>query len=145
MDFARWLLVLVLAFFWPETYSPWTGEVLEVIRADEIKVEREGRPENIRLYGVDCPIEPQTFGKKAKEYTINRVIGKRVLVQPLPAPAPGREKRFELRARDQYNRIIALVWIDGVSLNKELVRKGIGWWFRKRVPFERGLDSTLHR
>jgi micrococcal nuclease len=113
--------------FSPFVLPAWEGKVVEITRADEIKVMKNDLSvESVRLYGVDGPIEPNPFGKEAAAYTAKRVLGKMVKVQPLLLPDP-------------WNRVIAWVWVDGESLNEELLKKGIVWWFRKYVPWEKGL------
>lgn len=173
MDFARWLIVLTLAFIYPETYTSWNGKVVEVVRGDEIKVERAGKVENVRLYGIDAPIwwgtksessggkkqdpkgelkseeksstprrfAPQEFGDKTKRYLEQRALGKAVTVQPLPSRIKGPWYRPKVVMYDQYDRIIGLVHMyneKGRSLNEELLEKGLAWWYRPFVPFERG-------
>lgn len=56
MDGARWLVLAILAFMYPNDYSAWNGKVVQVVRADEIKVQMEGKVQSIRLYGIDAPI-----------------------------------------------------------------------------------------
>ncbi len=173
MDSARWLVILILAFLYPETYSSWNGKVVEIVRGDEIKVERAGKVENVRLYGIDAPIwwgpekksaddkkkspakelksekvspttrhlEPQEFGDKTKRYLEQRVLGKAVTVQPLPSRIKGPWYKPRIVMYDRYNRIVGLVYMygeGGRSLSEELLEKGLAWWYRPFVPFERG-------
>lgn len=173
MDFARWLIVLILAFIYPDTYSAWNAKVVEIVRADEIKVERDGLVQTIRLYGIDSPIwwgpstretdekkgtlpgspnvkerthverrlAPQNFGDAAKRYMEQRVLAKAVRVQPLPSRVKGPWYRPGLVLNDRYDRIIGLVYVygeGGRSLNEELLERGLAWWYRPFVPFERG-------
>ncbi len=138
MDAARWLIILMLTLIYPDNFSSWSGKVVEAVRPEEIRVMRNGTVENVRLYGIDSPLELQDFGITAQKYVSDRVDGKIVLVQPLPAGVRGPLEKPEIAHRDQYNRIIGLVWVDGESLNKELVRKGMAWWYKPYVPFERG-------
>ena len=56
MDFARWVMILVLSALYPEAYSPWVGKVVQIVRADEIRVERHAETYSVRLYGIDAPI-----------------------------------------------------------------------------------------
>lgn len=117
------VLILVLC---PSLCFSWEGRVTEVVRADELRVLHQGSVEKVRLYGIDAPIDPQPFGKEALFYTMRRVLGRTVEVQPL--------------IRDHLDRIIAWVWIDGESLNREMLRSGIAWWYKKYLPFEKELE-----
>jgi endonuclease YncB( thermonuclease family) len=103
------------------------GKAIGVVRPDEIKVMTEdGKVENVRLYGIDSPVEPQDFGKAAHLYTSRRVLGSTVEVRPL--------------FRDHFDRVIAWVFVDGECLNKELLRKGLAWWYKKYLTFEKELE-----
>ncbi len=122
------LTALILVFLLPPAAFCWEGKAVEAVHGDELRVVRpDGRIENIRLYGVDSPIEPQPFGKEARLYLRKRVWGRMVDIQPL--------------ARDRFDRIIAWVNIDGESLNRHLLRQGTVWWYKKYVPWERELAA----
>jgi endonuclease YncB( thermonuclease family) len=139
MDFLRWAIVALLSTFAAESYAPWTGTVVEIVRPDEIKVaDGDKRVETVRLYGLDSPLEPQPFARQARAYVSDRVFGKLVKVQPLPGRISGPWYNPGIHRYDRYHRIVALVSIDGESLNKELLKKGIARWYRPYVPFERG-------
>jgi endonuclease YncB( thermonuclease family) len=56
MDVLRWIIVTILGLVLPGDYAPWTGQVIEVIRPDELRVVRGGKEERVRLYGIDSPI-----------------------------------------------------------------------------------------
>ncbi len=71
-------------------------------------------------------MEPQDFGKAAHLYTSRRVLGGVVEVRPL--------------FRDHFDRVIAWVFVDGECLNKELLRKGLAWWYKKYLTFEKELE-----
>jgi len=77
-----------------------------------------GRAERIRLYGIDCPEGKQAFGTRAKEFTGDFVFGKTVTV--------------EVKDTDHYGRTVGQVIApDGRSLNRELVRAGLAWWYQR--------------
>jgi endonuclease YncB( thermonuclease family) len=59
-------LIFVLVIAAPDACLSWMGKAVGVVRPDEIKVMTEdGKVENVRLYGIDSPVEPQDFGKAA--------------------------------------------------------------------------------
>ena len=61
---------LVLSMLlWAPTAAAWCGKVVGVIDGDGITVRHEGRGEQIRLWGIDCPEKSQDFGTKAKHIT----------------------------------------------------------------------------
>ncbi|HMK35204.1 MAG TPA: thermonuclease family protein, partial [Desulfomonilaceae bacterium] len=123
----RLLIFLLFAIVVPTTCLAWQARVMEVPYGDHLKVRADGKTETIRLYGIDSPIDPQPFGREARLYTSKRVLGKVVEITPI--------------IRDHYDRIVAWVEVDGESLNKELIRKGMTWWYRKYLPFETELGQ----
>lgn len=74
----------------------------------------------IRLIGVDAPESRKTFkkevgyfGKEAKTYLTNLLIGKNVRLE------------YDLNRTDQYGRTLAYVYLeDGTFVNAELVKNG---------------------
>ena len=99
-------------------HAEFTGKVVGVIDGDSIRVMHEDKAEQIRLIGVDCPERGQPFGTRAREYTSELVFGQDVTVYG--------------DRRDRYGRRLAEVLLpDGRSLNQELIKAGLAWWFRK--------------
>ena len=129
MKRVQWIAVLSCLFLLvPNASFPWSGKVVVIVKADQIKVLRDNaKIENVRLYGIVSPGEPQPFGKEAKAYTTKRLSGKTVEVTPI--------------LRDNFNRIIGYVKVDGHSFIDELLKNGMTWWYRKYVPWELGLAS----
>jgi endonuclease YncB( thermonuclease family) len=110
------LLGVVLAPLF--VHAEFMGKVVGVIDGDSIRVMHEGKAEQIRLLGIDCPEKRQLFGTKAKQYTSELAFGQDVTVYG--------------DRRDRYGRRLAEVLLpDGRSLNQELVTAGLAWWFRK--------------
>ena len=94
------------------------AKVVGVTDGDTITVLHDGAPEKIRLNGIDCPEKSQAFGTKAKTVTSFYVFGKSVKVEPT--------------GKDRYGRTLAEVFLpDGRSLNHQLLKDGLAWWFRK--------------
>ncbi len=98
--------------------ADFTGRVVGVSDGDTITVMHSGKGERIRLHGIDCPEKRQAFGKRAKQFTSNLVFAKTVTVQGVD--------------RDRYGRTVGEVLLpDGRSLNRELVRAGLAWMYRR--------------
>lgn len=111
-------LLLVCLLLPIVAYAEFVGKVVGVIDGDSIRVMHEGKAEQIRLIGVDCPENRQPFGTRAKEYTSELAFGKEVTVYG--------------KSRDRYGRTLAEVLLpDGRSLNQALLSAGLAWWFRK--------------
>lgn len=77
----------------------------------------------IRLWGVDTPecVHPdrpvEHFGPEASKFTLRAVHGRPVRIELLAH-----------QTRDKYNRLLAYVYLDdGTMLNRELIRRGLGF------------------
>jgi micrococcal nuclease len=104
-----------------------SGKVVAVPSGDVLTVLREGRRENVRLFGIDCPEDSQAFGQKAKRFTASRVLGKTV--------------SGEVACRDRFGRIEAHVALkDDETLNEALIRSGLAW-----PELNTPADPTLER
>jgi micrococcal nuclease len=88
-----------------------------VIDRDSIAVLHDGRQEQIRLWGIDCPEKNQDFGSKAKHATSILVFAKVVEVEPVTV--------------DRCGRSVALVRIGNTLANEELIRQGLAWVFTR--------------
>ena len=60
-----WLLALSM-FLLLAIADAWSGKVIGVVDGDSITVFHDGKPEQIRLYGINCPEKRQDFGNRAK-------------------------------------------------------------------------------
>jgi len=95
----------------------WTGKVVSVADGDTITALNNGKSERIRLYGIDTPEKRQAFGKKAKQFTSSMVFGKTIEVK--------------IKDIDRYGRTVALVYVDGESLNEALIKAGYAWVYQR--------------
>lgn len=107
--------------------SAWSGKCVGISDGDTVKVMRQGKPEKIRLFGIDCPEVNQDFGRRAKQFTASMVFGKMVHVETV--------------TRDRYGRTVAWVSVQGASLNRELVRAGLAWWYRRYAASWKDLEQ----
>jgi micrococcal nuclease len=97
----------------------WEGKVVGVLDGDTIKVLKEGRQVKIRFASIDCPEGGQPFGNQAKKFTANLVS--RMIVKVWPTDT------------DRYGRTFAFVFVDGIDLNKELLKAGLAWYFKQNI------------
>lgn len=95
-----------------------TGKVVKVVDGDTIDVLQDRLTVRIRLNGIDAPESGQAYGKKAKQFVLELAAQKVVKV--------------EVFEKDRYGRSVGDVILpDGRYLNREIVRAGYAWWFRK--------------
>jgi micrococcal nuclease len=100
--------------------------VVGISDGDTISVLREGKAVKVRLHGVDTPEKAQAFGTQARKFTSDMAFQQTVTVA--------------IRDTDRYGRLVGEVLLpDGRSLNQELVKAGMAWWYRQYAPH----DTTL--
>lgn len=98
-----------------------TGKVIAVKDGDTIDIFFNGKPLTIRFAHVDCPEikKGQPFGQAAKQFTSDLCFGQTVTVI--------NEGKY-----DRYKRLIAVIINDkNINVNKELVRAGLAWHFKR--------------
>jgi micrococcal nuclease len=100
------------------TLTAFTGKVVGVSDGDTITVlKADNTTVKVRLSAIDCPETAQDFGAKAKAATSRLCYGKTVTV--------------ESEGTDRYGRTLAFVYVDGLCVNKELLKLGMAWHYKK--------------
>ena len=98
-----------------------TGRVVSVVDGDTIgvlvKKDATYTTYKVRLLYIDAPEKGQDFSKRAKEVLADMVAGKTVNVL--------------YEDIDRYGRILGEVYVDDQLINKEMVRQGLAWVYRK--------------
>ncbi len=106
--------------------TSYSASVVHIADGDTITVFHDDHRVRIRLWGIDAPEMAQAWGPEAKQFTAARVEGQTVTLQ--------------VHDTDRYGRTVAEVILpDGRSLNRELVRAGLAWWYRHYAPADREL------
>ena len=116
------------------TTNTFNGKVIKVKDGDSIVVLRDKEQIEVRLRDIDCPELAQSFGRQAKKLVADLCLGETVTVQ-----ADG---------KDKYDRTLAhIILADGNELNRELVRRGYAWWYRKYSKDETlgGLEASARK
>ena len=94
------------------------ARVVGISDGDTFKVlYQENQEIKIRLGHIDAPEKRQPFGKSAKKFASDLCFGKEV--------------KIVRQSKDRYQRIIAEVFIGKTNVNKEIVRAGYAWHFKK--------------
>ncbi|KQP40039.1 hypothetical protein ASF44_09820 [Pseudorhodoferax sp. Leaf274] len=98
----------------------WSGTVSHVSDGDTLWVRPAagGAPRKIRLHGIDAPELCQAHGREARDALLLQVLHRPVLVEPLQ--------------RDDYDRLLARLFVGGQDLGGLLVREGHAWSYRYR-------------
>ena len=111
--------LIACLFLLPSVTFAWQGKVVEVTDGDTLVVNKGTTEVDLRLYGIDCPESDQPYGVRATRFTKMMARFEKVEVEP--------------QDRDQYGRVVALVYIDGDGecLNEELIRAGHAWVYER--------------
>jgi micrococcal nuclease len=105
------------------------GRVVRVADADTVSVlDGQNKQHKIRLFGVDAPELDQPHGRAAKSALSRLVSGKAVGIVS--------------RDKDQYDRTLGVLYVDGVNVNLELVRAGNAWWYEHYAGFDHDLEAA---
>jgi endonuclease YncB( thermonuclease family) len=106
------------------------GRVVGVADGDTITVlDASNTKHKIRLSGIDAPEKRQAFGTVSKQYLVNMVFNKSVVIN--------------WQKNDRYGRIIGKVLVDDVDVNLEQIKAGMAWFYRqyqKQQPIQDQAD-----
>lgn len=95
--------------------------IVSVSDGDTLSAVVNGIPEKIRLVGIDCPEHDQPFAKEATQLAKQLALEKALAITEM--------------GRDKWHRLL------GRLLNRELVREGACWWYRKYAPGDSMLEE----
>ncbi|MCX7059274.1 MAG: thermonuclease family protein [Gammaproteobacteria bacterium] len=101
-----------------------SGRVVGVTDGDTIKVLCDRTEVKVRLAEIDAPERGQPFGAQSKAALSDLVFGRQI--------------RLDVTDTDRYGRSIARVWVGRTDANREMVRLGYAWAYRKYLT-----DATL--
>lgn len=93
-----------------------TATVTRVVDGDTIEVNVDGKTEDVRLLLVDTPetTQPeQPYGQEASQYAKEQLAGKQVRLE------------YDGPRRDNYDRLLAYIWVDGRMFNQMLLEEGL--------------------
>jgi endonuclease YncB( thermonuclease family) len=122
------LAILIGCSHTPDTTYPSRAQVVKVHDGDTITVVFQGTSHRVRLAGIDCPESNQEYGEEATETTKSLALNQDVRMTAIEV--------------DHYARMVAEVrFLDGRSLNHELVKAGACWWYRKYAPSDTELTA----
>ena len=117
------LPALALESFTARVVAVSNGDVMTVLTEDNKQI-------LIRLYGIDCPEHRQAFGVLSRQTTMDTVFEEDVAVLPLYL--------------DRFGRTVAIVSIDGETLQEILIREGVAWVYPKYCK-QKEICASLQR
>ena len=112
----RFLLMVILCIFF--SLSAAIAGQVEVIDGDTIKIDGT----NIRLFGIDAPeLKQKCVDNKNIEWDCGKCA--KAFLQGMLTIS---EVICEISGLDRYKRKIAICYVDGIELNREIVKAGYG-------------------
>ena len=93
------------------------GVVVGIVDGDTVDVRLQSGMIRLRLHAVDAPERDQPQGAAAKQALSTLVYGRNVDVEP-----------FE---QDRYDRLVGRLWLGGLDVNAEMIKRGQAWVYRR--------------
>jgi endonuclease YncB( thermonuclease family) len=93
------------------------GKVTRVVDGDTIDVLLASGFIRVRFHGIDAPESNQPGGSAASSWLRQQLRDQQVLLEPV--------------SQDQYDRVVAVVFLQDRNINRELVRQGHAWAYRR--------------
>jgi len=112
----------------PEVSYTYAAELVRVIDGDTVELDVDLgfghwlRGQIMRLHGINTPetrtrdLEEKAKGKAATEWLRNRLNGEEIVVQSI--------QNKNSASHDSFGRWLAVLFVDGKNINKELVETG---------------------
>ena len=108
------------------------GVVVKVIDGGKINVNSEGMILKIRLYGIDAPEKKKISLKTGEVNKAGQPFGEESW-KALESKVYHQKVQLEIIDIDRYGRMVAIVWLRGREINKEMVAEGWAWAYRKYI------------
>jgi endonuclease YncB( thermonuclease family) len=105
------------------------GKVVRIADGDTLSVLDSGNQQyKIRFYGIDAPERAQPYGNAARRELARMVEGERV--------------QLVVKDIDDYDRRVAEVYHEGISINLAMVEAGYAWWYRYHARSRGDLEQA---
>lgn len=102
------------------TAEEYNAKVIVVIDGDTLVVLHNNAKVKIRLANIDAPEKDQPFGMDARQAMVGMAFKKMA--------------NIDSKAVDKYGRTVALVTVDGLNVNEEMVKRGMAWDYSYYKP-----------
>jgi micrococcal nuclease len=114
----KYLFLGFLLFNMLPSIGQFTAKVIAVSDGDSFTILAEGNKKiKIRLHGIDAPEHGQDFSKRAHEFLGDLIFGKSV--------------QIDKRNIDRYGRTIAVVFVNNINVNEEMLKAGMAWHYKE--------------
>ena len=127
------LFLFLFSLFCCKTYSQ-QDTVIEVKDGDTVVIQPANSERyTCRLYGIDAPETAkrgkpgQPYGEEAKDTLLDLVLKKQVEV--------------EIKDRDRYGRMVCIIRLDGVDINRKMIKLGLAWAY---IEYLKGPYASIY-
>jgi len=125
------IILILLFLLLPLLCTAQEVKVVSITDGDTVKVLTADRQQiKVRLAEIDTPERKQPYGKKAKQVLSDLVFGKVVDLRPVTV--------------DRYGRTVAHLFIGSLNVNKEMVRTGHAWVYRRYMKDKSLIDDEQY-
>ena len=121
------LIALVNFSVAAETLS---GKVVGITDGDTLTLLVDRTQHKIRLAEIDTPERGQDWGTRARQALADKVFQENVNVEVVDV--------------DRYDRLVGKIWLGDRDINRELVREGHAWVYRRYLDDESLLEDEAH-
>ena len=105
------------------------GRVVRIADGDTLSVlDTNNQQYKIRFYGIDAPERAQPYGNAARRELARMVEDKQV--------------QLVVKDIDDYDRRVAEIYSDGISINLAMVEAGYAWWYRYHARSRQDLEQA---
>ncbi len=109
----KFLIILLIIICFATACEGNANTIIKVIDGDSLYILQNGKRIEVRLYGIDAPEYGQSFGTQAIGF--------------LKQKALNQSAKIERINYDKHGRMVAIVYVNGESLQSMLVENGFAW------------------
>ena len=95
------------------------SKIVGIVDGDTLDAIIDGKQQRVRVAQIDAPERGQPYGKASKQALSDLAYGKECTITPV-----GDEV-------DRYGRVIGQITCQGIDVNRQMIRLGFAWAFRK--------------
>ena len=117
MFYRIYLLAFLLIFLSPFGSEAWEGKVVRIIDGDTFIALKDYRQIKVRLAEVNAPERGRPWSGQATEALKSQIAGKIVQIEQV--------------GRDDFGRVLAIVWVNDTNINAWMLQNGHAWVKRK--------------
>ncbi|WP_297407397.1 thermonuclease family protein [uncultured Cetobacterium sp.] len=99
-----------------------SGKVIKVADGDTITILDKGKKVRVRFYGIDAPEKKQEYGLKSFNI-LKKLVNKK-------------EVTVHIKDKDQYGRVVGIVYLSDKNINLYMLKSGNAWWYKRYAKNE---------